>query len=679
MDASPQLSLPSNVQQSLSCTVVKLTPAQTKLFLTSEPQNVLSSPVTTSACTTTPLQRSDSSPPSKKFKSTPGIVQYSSISPTIAPLDPQPIIIHPSQLLSLNAISAVSTMSGRNTNNSNKGNKTNNNKGAKPSKSTLDSNKDNNEVGVAPETSSPGTPAGTSGTNSPASVPTSAKSLADQVIAHFSARWDVYTTGLSDDIATITKTLQDEADGLVPRVQSLETKNATITQRVGALETASKTPATIDASFARRLTAVEKLCSSTDPQGLGTKLNAIQDKLDKIADVNSDGGVTLKIEDINYLQSEVGILRNDVDTMGGYIHTKGRNLQSVEHKTTMNTAKLMRNTLIFGGVRSSEDQSATDALKVFLVNILQVPPGPEDIFEAVKLGRGYTKWVVDCEIHFPPPIRARCSELFAAKVMKYAYTLDKKQDEELHFKYYIRYSKLEALRAIQDKHSDDIKQYKETNVSRGVGEPKINFYFNGNRFFVNGEVIEEDITPPSLRIMMSISEATQDQIEKLVFSSGGPLEEKYSLFQAYAIGVDTLDDINFAYMRVRQLKKFADHIVLAYCLKNAEGFKEGGSNDREYYGDREILKVIKAKHAVNVAIFVAREYGGVPLGARHFEIIRSVATDAINDLDPATISADKEPIATQRSAPLPHQTRWKRLNNLGSRGHGPPPPWKRGW
>ena len=69
-------------------------------------------------------------------------------------------------------------------------------------------------------------------------------------------------------------------------------------------------------------------------------------------------------------------------------------------------------------------------------------------------------------------------------------------------------------------------------------------------------------------------------MEKLQFSTGDPVEEKDSMFQAFAIKVHSLEEIELAYMAVRQLKDYADHILLAYCLKNDEWFKEGGSSDR---------------------------------------------------------------------------------------------------
>ena len=115
--------------------------------------------------------------------------------------------------------------------------------------------------------------------------------------------------------------------------------------------------------------------------------------------------------------------------------------------------------------------------------------------------------------------------------------------------------------------------------------------------------------------------------------------------------VNTLDQIDLGYMKIRQVKKYSDHILLAYRLKNEDGFKQGGSSDKEYYGDQEVLKIIKRKHAVNVAVFIARDYGGVPLGPIRFKIIRALAGEVLEELEPEVIPPDQEPKNTQLRIP----------------------------
>ena len=99
------------------------------------------------------------------------------------------------------------------------------------------------------------------------------------------------------------------------------------------------------------------------------------------------------------------------------------------------------------------------------------------------------------ELWFLPPIKVKCMELFANKVMKNVYKLGGKEGEEYEFSYYVRRSMPEAHRAICDKYYEDVKQFKRDNDNLMEAETKTAFYFNGEWFFINGEPVEEDIIP----------------------------------------------------------------------------------------------------------------------------------------------------------------------------------------
>ena len=576
-----------------------------------------------------------SEPPKKKKKTDTGFSSESVSEPIILLPSSPPL---PLQVVSASIIPKGPTspiMSGRSTNNSNKNN-------GKP-----DKNKNNKSSAEGPKDGPENTSAEDNIVQIKPSEPQN--NIADQVINHFTSHWDKFKEGFRTDLDKLVNTVGDKKTGLVKKVGKLEAQFTSLENRVLNLQTAAEGRDTTETDIVSRLESLEK-------------------KFEQITDTN-EGELVVKMPDLEDMESDIGILRRDVNTISGYVHVMDRSIKSVDHKSTMNAAKLMRNTLIFGGVRSTAEQSAEEALRIFLNNILKVKPGQDDIIEASKLGTGYKRLVDNEERNFPPPIRARCSDVYAAKVMRNAHTLYGKQDEEFHFKYYIRYSMPEAHKAVRDQHAPAIREYRSQNATRGENDPKTTFYFNGDRFFVNGEAVRQDITPPTLRDMLSLREETLDKMQELQFSAAGPIDEKDSIFTAYAIHVNSLEDIDLAYMGVRQVKRYADHIVCAYRLKTADGITDGGTHDKEYYGDQEILKVIRQKHAVNLAVFVSREYGGVPLGPKRFEIIRNISANAIEDLEPEVIAAEEEPT---NSRPLPQRARRKQpyRQHFNTRGRG---------
>ena len=202
----------------------------------------------------------------------------------------------------------------------------------------------------------------------------------------------------------------------------------------------------------------------------------------------------------------------------------------------------------------------------------------------------------------------------------------------------MRRSKPAAHRAVRDKHATQIQKYREQNEQATDEEDKTVYYFSGSRFFVNGKVVNEDIIPPTVRDMMQLSDQIRTAMQDVHYVTSPLKEANHSTFQAFVTTVFNLEEINIAYMRIRQERRFADHILVAYHLKDANnGIKQGGSSDKEHFADQEVLRGIKKFRAINVAVFVAREYGGFPLGESRFEILREMTQQALSALQPATL------------------------------------------
>ena len=104
---------------------------------------------------------------------------------------------------------------------------------------------------------------------------------------------------------------------------------------------------------------------------------------------------------------------------------------------------------------------------------------------------------------------------------------------------------------------------------------------------------------------------------------------KNSHLQAFATRVTSILEIQLAYMRIRQLYQYADHILLAYRIQTSQTeFKQGCTSDRQDVGDHEVLKALKAYTVLNAAVFVTWEYGGMapdsipsaPLLPQHYKL-----------------------------------------------------------
>ena len=270
--------------------------------------------------------------------------------------------------------------------------------------------------------------------NPPQNV-TPADTVASKVIAHFSARWATFLKGFKSDLTAIGNTLDHPKVGLVVKVQNLEETVHKIQNgkpgskgldetlqgfdtRISAVETAcSKAPTpptttTADAEnlthLTNRVTTLESQCSKDDTglplkiKQLEAKQAAMEEVIQAIAYKNPQGEINLKHKDIVNLQRTSKKLAQDQQTTAGFLHITRKNVCSISEKVNMNLAKIMRNTLIFGGVRSTEEETAMTAVKRFLTNLMELNPRSADLLEAEFLSKGYTRRVKGKDINFPP-------------------------------------------------------------------------------------------------------------------------------------------------------------------------------------------------------------------------------------------------------------------------------------
>ena len=288
-------------------------------------------------------------------------------------------------------------------------------------------------------------------------------------------------------MASILSTVSDPEKGLVTKVSNLQDEvNALRNGKDGALpledrltnlSTRIQKVENLDPAFTKapsgsvtvHLAKVEAACTCLD-KGLplkiaemGTEITQLKGLIDQIATIESGQVTSIKTDDIAELKTEAFYNQKDLRLVAGFMHRMERKVDDLDHRSNMNKAKLMRNTLIFGGVRSTEEEPALDALKKFLHNIMKIKTKSSDIMFAEFLGSGYTRIIREKEIRFPAPVRARCTERFANTVMNNATRLGGKKDQEGGFKYYVRRSMPEGHRASRDKHLKEVQKYRIEN------------------------------------------------------------------------------------------------------------------------------------------------------------------------------------------------------------------------
>ena len=284
------------------------------------------------------------------------------------------------------------------------------------------------------------------------------KIVVQAVIGHFSSRWDTFIKGMEDNFKNFTKMLDDPVEGLVVRMKSVEEMVSEITDgkdgkkglsetlqnfetRISSIE-ANNSDAPTEQTEQQPVITAEKLKEIDDKiESLEKENNRLKAIVDDLAEIDEKKNVKLKHFDFVEMKADIEHLKYFQETTSGFLTITEKRIDSMDSRVIANTANSMRNSIIFGGVRVQEEESVVEAVKRFLLAFMKLTPKNYDIYDAEKLGKGYTKVVKGREINFPPPVKVRCSEYFAAKIMGSANLLGGRQDPAEGFKYYVKRSR----------------------------------------------------------------------------------------------------------------------------------------------------------------------------------------------------------------------------------------------
>ena len=133
--------------------------------------------------------------------------------------------------------------------------------------------------------------------------------------------------------------------------------------------------------------------------------------------------------------------------------------------------------------------------------------------------------------------------------------------------------------------------------------------------------------------MMNITKEAQEKIDKIKIFEADTISDRDSHFTGYSVRVNNTTDICLAYKKIKQISPDADHIMLAYAVKQHQGYHDNG----EHSAGKKLSRILSDRVATNTAIFVTRIYGGRHLGPKRFVHIEKAGRDALNLLQTSVL------------------------------------------
>jgi hypothetical protein len=144
-----------------------------------------------------------------------------------------------------------------------------------------------------------------------------------------------------------------------------------------------------------------------------------------------------------------------------------------------------------------------------------------------------------------------------------------------------------------------------------------------NKFTVDGVTKRDKITPPSAGEILSIEQAEMNELNNYKFICSDEKVVKSSRFRIYSHPVRSLKDVRRAYKAISAIPEAAKctHLISAYKLQgNAQGYQDDG----DFGFGQQILRTIVDKEQDGYVFFLTRQYGGIHLGRKRFQIVHEL-------------------------------------------------------
>ena len=385
-----------------------------------------------------------------------------------------------------------------------------------------------------------------------------------------------------------------------------------------------------------------------DSDGLSTQYSLLQDQCDNTSTNCSKVKESVKEvkKEVSKISSELNTISREQNTYKGIFQRHQHQLDTLNSQVAMLTARSMQNNVTISNLSGNKGKKelCADTVLTFLRNTLQIDVEENELLAAHRVGRWNEKMtrprlmVVRCKYHLKERIMNNVSNLKGI-------TNDDGQ------KYYINKQLPEQHVERNRKIKEQIRLQKEKDKHLPVKQ-KSSIEVINKTVYIDKQPAKEHL--PALEIdELFPDEHELDKQMKIKIASSDVVQEEGSTFIGYAVKSSNIQEVRRSNKKVCLLHPGADHIVVAYSIKQHRGYQDDGEHsaghkllrvlegdskkeDGDMNGDRDdedaFQQAKSKKGKINAAIFVVRLYGGVHLGGARFKIINKVAEEAFTCL-----------------------------------------------
>lgn len=185
---------------------------------------------------------------------------------------------------------------------------------------------------------------------------------------------------------------------------------------------------------------------------------------------------------------------------------------------------------------------------------------------------------------------------------------------------------------LPEKLAEDRRQhyYKKQQNKQLPAEHQLDLQIQKNQLMIGNKRYVPPIQPVTPATWLRIPMIELGTIDKYPVIPGEKLTKESSLFTSCAAKVSTLEEVQTAYHKIRRLEPEATHVMCAYRLPGMDFINlQSFVDDGEHGSGRALLDLLIERKEFGRAVFVARYYEGVHLGALRFKLITQLADTAL--------------------------------------------------
>ena len=192
------------------------------------------------------------------------------------------------------------------------------------------------------------------------------------------------------------------------------------------------------------------------------------------------------------------------------------------------------------------------------------------------------------------------------------------------------------------------------------------------RLQIGEEVYRKKVETPTEKSIVSMSMEEMEKAFAIKLDRGKEIKLQGSTFIGYSPPVNTYEQVNNAYVKMKLVHGDARHIICAYRIPGITSYNDNDYCDNGEHGaGRQLLKWMEQNKINARAIFVIRYYGGQKLGPKRFECITQAACHVIKNAIPDFQVADTQQWPeTTRNNPEQRKTAPPRKQRIIKRKYG---------